>query len=147
VAFKPKSRQNQKVVGIFPTASLCPLPFVLLKEIKRIKQKTIVDSAVYIIMRRSKKQKATFPACPMPKLKHYQCENIHTLPKKKRNHQGRINFLFGLYWFSRVFFFFFSQHLKLQIEWDRVFIMVPRVFYFYFFVCISPPYIALKCLG
>jgi hypothetical protein len=107
VAFKPKSRQNQKVVGIFPTASLCPLPFVLLKEIKRIKQKTIVDSAVYIIMRRSKKQKATFPACPMPKLKHYQCENIHTLPKKKRNHQGRINFLFGLYWFSRVFFFFF----------------------------------------
>jgi hypothetical protein len=41
VAFKPKSRQKHKVVGIFPTASLCPLPFVLLKEIKRIEQKKL----------------------------------------------------------------------------------------------------------
>jgi len=107
VAFKPKSRQNQKVVGIFPAASLCPLPFVLLKEIKRIKQKTIVDSAVYIIMRRSKKQKATFPACPMPKLKHYQCENIHTLPKKKKIIKGELISSLVYIGSQGCFFFFF----------------------------------------
>lgn len=56
-------------------------------------------------MRGSKKQKATFPACPMPKLKHYQCENIHKLPKKKIT-KGEFP-LWSISVLEGVFFFFF----------------------------------------